>query len=53
MDIFLIIMTSIVGLLLILSNIYILAVYCHPEDNGFGSSLWCKIIIVLIISNRK
>lgn len=39
-------MTIIVGILLVFANIYILGVYCHPEDNGFGANLLCKITVV-------
>ncbi|KAM3140194.1 hypothetical protein pb186bvf_007747 [Paramecium bursaria] len=47
MDIFLLIVVIIVGLLLLYVNIYLLALYCHPEDGGFGASLICKIVVVL------
>lgn len=47
MDVFLIIIVCILGLVLMYVNIYILALYCHPEDGGFGSSFLCKIIVVL------
>ena len=46
MDIFLLIVVIIVGLLLLYVNIYLLALYCHPEDGGFGASLICKIVVV-------
>lgn len=40
-------MTIIIGVLLVFANIYILGVYCHPEDNGFGANLLCKITVVV------
>lgn len=46
MDIFYIILASISAFFLMIVSIYILAVYCHPEDSGFGSNLWCKILVV-------
>lgn len=49
MDIVLIIMIVIVSLLLLYVNIYLLALYCHPDDGGFGASLVCKIIVVLCL----
>jgi LMBR1 domain-containing protein 1 len=41
------VMTIVLSVLLLIMNIYLLAYYCHPEDNGFGSSLICKIVVVL------
>ena len=47
MDIFLLIFIILVSIALLISNIYILAYYCHPDDKGFGSALICKIVVVL------
>ncbi|CAD8181779.1 unnamed protein product [Paramecium octaurelia] len=47
MDVFLIIISCIIAVLLLGINIYILALYCHPSDSGFGASLFCKILVVL------
>ncbi|KAL4484994.1 hypothetical protein ABPG74_020171 [Tetrahymena malaccensis] len=47
MDIFLLIMTIIIGVLLIFCNLYILGVYCHPEDKGFGANAYCKLIVIV------
>ena len=49
MDIFLLIVVIIVGVLLLYVNIYLLALYCHPEDGGFGASLICKIVVVIFV----
>lgn len=46
MDVVLIIMIVVVGLLLLYVNLYLLALYCHPEDGGFGASLLSKIVVV-------
>jgi len=27
-------------------NIYILAMYCHPDDKGWGNVVYCKILVV-------
>jgi LMBR1 domain-containing protein 1 len=51
MDVVLIIMIIVVSLLLLYVNVYLLALYCHPEDGGFGASLILKIIVVLSISH--
>lgn len=37
--VFLIILTGI--------NIYILALYCHPDDKGWGNVVYCKILVVV------
>ncbi|CAD8086320.1 unnamed protein product [Paramecium primaurelia] len=47
MDVFLIIIVCVLALLLMYVNVYLLALYCHPEDGGFGSSFFCKIVVVL------
>jgi LMBR1 domain-containing protein 1 len=46
-DIFLLVVIIILGVLLIVTNIYLLAYYCHPEDRGFGSGLFCKCVVVI------
>src|SRR3954454_24516744 len=46
-DIFMIVMTCVFGILLLITNIYLLAYYCHPDDRGFGSSFSCKVVVVL------
>lgn len=28
-------------------NIYLLALYCHPDDKGWGNVVYCKILVVL------
>lgn len=56
MDIFLIVISCVIALLLLGVNIYVLALYCHrilcflfikASDSGFGASLYCKILVVL------
>jgi LMBR1 domain-containing protein 1 len=32
---------------MILVNFYILAIYCHPEDKGLGTSTILKILVIL------
>ena len=52
MDVLLIIMICVVSLLLLYVNIYLLALYCHPEDGGFSASLMCKIIVVFNLTSN-
>lgn len=47
MDWFLIIVILILAVVLLGVNFYLLALYCHPEDRGWGSSLFCKILVVI------
>lgn len=35
------------AIVLIFLNIYFLMYYCNPDDEGFGLSIWPKIIVVL------
>ena len=46
-DIFLLIVVIILALILIGVNIYLLVYYSHPDDEGFGASIWPKCIVVL------
>ncbi len=47
MDIVLLIVVIILALVLVGLNIYLLAYYSHPDDEGFGVSIWPKIVAVL------
>ncbi len=47
MDIFFLIFIILVTIALLISNIYILAYYCHPDDNTFGSALICKLAVII------
>ena len=46
MDVFLLVVTIILSLLLIVINFYILARYSHQRDTSFGKSWFTKIIFV-------
>jgi LMBR1 domain-containing protein 1 len=47
MDVFLIIITIIFSILLLVVSFYILALYCHPDDRGFGSHILLKILVIV------
>ena len=47
MDIFLLVMIGALGIMLIITSIYLLAYYCHPDDSEFGAGTLCKIFVVL------
>jgi LMBR1 domain-containing protein 1 len=42
----LIVVMVILAVLLLYVSVYLLALYCHPDDGGFGASLICKLIVV-------
>jgi len=46
MDLGLVIAALVVLVLLIVINIYMLAYYCHPDDEFCGFGLFCKILVV-------
>lgn len=47
MDVLMIVFIVLISIILLVTNIYILAYYCHPDDRGFGSALVCKIVVIL------
>lgn len=47
MEPFLVIVTIILTVLLLLVNFYLLAIYCHPDDKGLGTSLILKILVMV------
>ena len=46
-DVFLLVMVAILAVVLIITNVYLLAYYCHPDDAGFGSGFFCKLVVVI------
>jgi LMBR1 domain-containing protein 1 len=46
-DVWLIIVTIVIGLLMLAINIYLFAMYCHPDDLTFGAGWIAKIIVIL------
>ena len=45
-DAFLTVAAVVVLILLLVVNTYLLALYQHPEDRGYGASVLPKIIVV-------
>ena len=45
-DPFLLAVTLVMTIILIIGNLYFVAKYAHPADSAFGSSTFCKAIIV-------
>eukprot|EP00826_Nyctotherus_ovalis_P011973 TRINITY_DN1311_c0_g1_i7.p3 TRINITY_DN1311_c0_g1~~TRINITY_DN1311_c0_g1_i7.p3 ORF type:complete len:194 (-),score=53.83 TRINITY_DN1311_c0_g1_i7:1092-1673(-) len=46
-DVFLLIVVILLAIILVGVNIYLLIYYSHPDDQGFGESVYPKIIVVL------
>jgi len=47
MNVFLLISIIIITIVLLIVNVYLLAIYIHPDDKGFGTSILPKILVVL------
>ena len=47
MDVLLIISCIIISVLLFVVNFYILVIYSHPDDRGWGVSLFCRILVIV------
>ena len=46
-DAWLIIVTIVVGVVMLAVNIYLFAIYCHPDDLSSGAGWFAKIVVVL------
>lgn len=44
------VMIIVLAIILLVISIYLLAHYCHPDDNGWGTGTFCKIIAVLSLA---
>jgi LMBR1 domain-containing protein 1 len=47
MDALLIVLTVFFVLILLGVNIYLLALYIHTDDKGWGTAIYCKVLVVL------
>lgn len=47
MNLYLLISLIVILALLIIVNIYLLAYFCHPDDKGWGATLFCKALVVI------
>lgn len=45
-DVWLIIATIVVSVVLLVCCFYLYVVYCHPQDKGFGSKIYFKIVVI-------
>ena len=46
-DAWLIILTIVVTIIMIGLNIYLFAMYCHPDDLSSGTAWWSRIIVII------
>jgi len=47
MEAYLIVLIVIMTIILLAVNIYLLILYIHPDDKGWGSAVYCKILVIL------
>ena len=47
MEAYLIILIVVMTLILLAVNIYLLALYIHPDDKGWGTAIYCKVLVVV------
>lgn len=45
-DTWLIIAAIVVSVIILVACFYLYVVYCHPEDKGFGSKIYFKIVVI-------
>lgn len=50
MDVFLIIVTIILSIMLFVVNVYVLAYYAHPDDRSDCFAIICKILVVVSLT---
>lgn len=42
-----IVLIVVLSIILLGVNFYLLALYVHPDDKGWGTALYCKILVIL------
>ena len=47
MEAYLIILIVVLSIILLGINIYLLALYVHSDDKGWGTAIYCKILVIL------
>jgi LMBR1 domain-containing protein 1 len=46
MQAYFIVLIVVMAIILLAVNIYLLILYIHPDDKGWGTALYCKILVV-------
>lgn len=47
MQAYLIVLIVVMAIILLAVNIYLLILYIHPDDKGWGTAIYCKLLVVL------
>jgi LMBR1 domain-containing protein 1 len=47
MEAYLIVLIVIMTIILLAINIYLLILYIHPDDKGWGTAIYCKILVIV------
>lgn len=47
MEAYLIVLVIVLTIILLGVNFYLLALYVHPDDKGWGTAIYCKILVIL------
>ncbi len=47
MEAYLIVLIVVLSIILLGVNFYLLALYVHPDDKGWGTAVYCKILVIL------
>lgn len=47
MQVYLIILSVVMTIVLLGVNVYLLALYCHTDDKGWGTAVYCKVLVVV------
>lgn len=47
MQAYLIVLIVVMTIILLAVNIYLLILYIHPDDKGWGTAIYCKILVIL------
>jgi LMBR1 domain-containing protein 1 len=47
MQAYLIVLIVVMAIILLAVNIYLLILYIHPDDKGWGTAVYCKILVIL------
>lgn len=47
MQAYLIVLIIVMAIILLAINIYLLILYIHPDDKGWGNAIYCKVLVIL------
>ena len=47
MEAYLIVLIVVLTIILLGVNVYLLALYVHSDDKGWGTAIYCKVLVIL------